>query len=282
MRIGIVGNGYVGQATSLLSNKDTDLYIYDIDPDKRVPNKDTTLQSVATDCDIVFVCVPTPMDMSTGRCHTNIVESVVSDLKTHNPHVDVVVRSTVPVGLCDSLNVNFMPEFLTERNWKNDVRTCVDWVIGCHDGNSKFQDKVRTLFKYAASHGKVNPGFRLHFVGCREAELCKYARNVFLSTKVSFFNEIHEFCQGADIDYESVRLLTGLDPRIGESHTQVPGPDGKKGFGGTCFPKDTSSLYMQIKNADVEPIVIDAIIRRNQTVDRPEEDWKDDKGRAVI
>ena len=93
---------------------------------------------------------------------------------------------------------------------------------------------------------------------------------------------MHQFCEGAGIDYESVRLLTGLDPRIGESHTQVPGPDGKKGFGGTCFPKDTSSLYMQMKNVGVEPIVIDAIIKRNQTIDRPEEDWKDDKGRAVI
>ena len=123
MRIGIVGNGYVGQATSLLSNKDTDLYIYDIDPDKRVPDKTLTLQSIATDCDIVFVCVPTPMDMSTGRCHTNIVESVVYDLKTHNSEVDMVVRSTVTVGLCDSLSVNFMPEFLPERNWKNDVRS---------------------------------------------------------------------------------------------------------------------------------------------------------------
>jgi len=68
-----------------------------------------------------------------------------------------------------------------------------------------------------------------------------------------------------------------LDDRIGSSHTDVPGPDGKAGFGGTCFPKDTNSLLHQMKNS----LVLKAVVERNQKVDRPEHDWESDKGRAV-
>ena len=100
--------------------------------------------------------------------------------------------------------------------------------------------------------------------------------------KVSFFNEISELCSSLGIDYESVREMTCLDDRIGQSHSAVPGPDGKGGFGGTCFPKDTSSLYSQMSDAGMESYIIEAAVSRNKQVDRKEQDWKDDKGRAVV
>mgnify|MGYP000483459287 CR=1 FL=1 len=72
------------------------------------------------------------------------------------------------------------------------------------------------------------------------------------------------------------------DDRILPSHSKVPGHDGKRGFGGTCFPKDTSSLRYEMKTTGMKPYVMNAIIERNEKVDRPEKDWKNNKGRAVI
>ena len=71
--------------------------------------------------------------------------------------------------------------------------------------------------------------------------------------------------------------LVGMDKRIGEGHTLVPGHDGKRGFGGTCFPKDTKSMVSQMDKS----IVLKAVVERNDTVDRPERDWEQNKGRAV-
>jgi UDPglucose 6-dehydrogenase len=106
-------------------------------------------------------------------------------------------------------------------------------------------------------------------------------RNCFLATKVSFFNGIEKFCGVNDVSYEFVRELVCLDERVGESHTEVPGPDGKRGFGGTCFPKDLNSLIYQMDQSNVDPMILSAANDQNNKVDRPEKDWEEDRGRAV-
>ena len=111
MKIGFIGNGYVGSATSLLFMGDNDIIIYDKDPSKRKPSE-THLNDISK-CDLIFVCVPTPMYLD-GSCNTDVVESVIHALKGYAPMENMVVRSTVPVGFCDGFGVNFMPEFLTE------------------------------------------------------------------------------------------------------------------------------------------------------------------------
>ena len=116
----------------------------------------------------------------------------------------------------------------------------------------------------------------------KEAEMIKMFKNCFLATKVSFCNEMSLFCEHKGINYENVRRLAANDDRILHSHTTVPGPDGKRGFGGTCFPKDTSSLRYEIKQSGLEPYIMNAIIERNEKVDRPEKDWNGNKGRAVV
>ena len=103
--------------------------------------------------------------------------------------------------------------------------------------------------------------------------------------KVSFFNEVYDFCTALDIDYDRVKDVAVLDERVGKSHTQVPGPDGKRGFGGTCFPKDIASLKSQLSRIGIyneKSSVLEASIKRNNDVDRPEKDWENDKGRAVV
>ena len=120
------------------------------------------------------------------------------------------------------------------------------------------------------------------FCSSKEAELAKLARNSFLAVKVSFFNELYDFCSKEEVDYDSVAELTGMDLRIGLSHTQVPGPDGKRGFGGTCFPKDISSLNHQLDQVGVDSYIIEAAKSRNIQIDRKEQDWNNNKGRAVV
>jgi len=95
----------------------------------------------------------------------------------------------------------------------------------------------------------------------------------YLATKVSFFNEIYQLCQELGIDYSQVHYGVVSDPRIGDSHSRVPGPDGKKGFSGTCFPKDMNAMRIFIEEHGADCHVIKACIHRNETIDRPEQEW---------
>ena len=99
---------------------------------------------------------------------------------------------------------------------------------------------------------------------------------------MSYFNEVEEFCRGSNISYRKVRELTLYDERIGDSHTSVHGPDGKRGFGGTCFPKDVSSFLHQILDKGLVSYIINAARSRNIDVDRKQKDWENDIGRAVL
>ena len=78
--------------------------------------------------------------------------------------------------------------------------------------------------------------------------------NVFLSVKVGFFNELENICSELNIDYENVRCIATQDTRIGTGHTKVPGHDGHRGFGGTCFPKDTNALATHAKENGINKI----------------------------
>ena len=112
MKIGIIGNGFVGKATFQLKCKDIDILACDLNPDLCIP-KNIKLENLLI-CDIIFVSVPTPMK-KTGECHLNIVKSVINDLKNINYKNFIVLRSTVPAGTCGNLGIYFMPEFLTEK-----------------------------------------------------------------------------------------------------------------------------------------------------------------------
>lgn len=274
-KIGIVGYGYVGKGTEILVSNpinDADIVVYDKDPSLCKP--EGKCFDDLHGCMVVFVCVPTPMNED-GSCHTDIVSSVVCRLKGHG--IDpwrIIIRSTVPVGTSEALGVNFMPEFLAERTWKEDAENCKDYVLGVDsDEEWRIHDELRKIVPWMK---------KFHIFTTKEAELIKYVRNTFLATKVSFFNEIAAFCEARNIDYEMLRKGIGMDERVGINHTQVPGPDGKKGFGGTCFPKDANSLVYQMEQSGLTSYVLEAAISRNESVDRPEEDWKEDRGRVVV
>ena len=278
--IGIIGNGFVGKATYQLKCDEIDIMVYDLIPELCIP-KGIKLKDLLK-CEILFISVPTPMNKN-GSCYLNIVENVLKDLRKINYKNNIVLRSTVPVGTCDNLRVNFMPEFLTEKNYINDFTNNKDWIFGLlnNDEDEIFKNNITSIFEIAKRNKKIKYN-NLIFVTNKEAEMVKLFKNCFLATKVSFCNEISQYCDIKGINYENVRKLAANDDRILHSHTYVPGPDGKKGFGGTCFPKDTRSLNYDMKQCQMKSYVLDTIIKRNEEVDRPEKDWKTNKGRSVV
>ena len=277
MKVGVVGNGFVGHAMTLL-RPHVEVLVWDIVPEKRDPKK-LTLESFVRESEIIFVAVPTPMN-SNGSCNVDIVESVVKEIKKVDESKYIVLRSTTPPGTCDNLGVAFMPEFLTEKNWAEDFKNCDQWILGSTD--PFLYEKTKRMFELAYNNGDGSVINKV-VIQCKptEAEMIKYVKNCFLSVKVSFFNEIHSVCEKIGVDYENVRCIATQDKRIGSGHTKVPGHDGHKGFGGTCFPKDTNALANFMKSVDVNSYILDATIERNEKVDRPEKDWELDKGRAV-
>lgn len=278
MKIGIIGNGFVGKATYQLKCKDIEILCYDKNPELCNPINTKLIDLLL--CEIIFVSVPTPMNKD-GSCYLDIVKSVLDDLKNINYCNFIVLRSTVPVGTCNNLKCYFMPEFLTEKNYLNDFINNKNWIFGIFDNNLKFQKLIKDLFYFAKINNRIKFN-NITFVSNNEAEMIKMFKNSFLATKISFCNEIYEFCEIKDIDYNIIRKYATDDIRIGESHTNVPGHDGKKGFGGTCFPKDTASLKYEMIKSGMKPYILESIINRNELIDRPDKDWNDNIGRAVI
>lgn len=284
MKIGIIGFGFVGRATALLECEEVEVMVYDIDKDLRRP-VGVTLGDLVEQCGLIFVSVPTPMDKD-GTCHLGIVRQVFNDLADSGlkDMRRVVLRSTVLPGTSKELGCNFMPEFLTERNYEKDFKECKLWVFG-DDGQGKsskdFRGLIQDLFSAAKRHGKIDHD-TCSFLDTSEAEMVKYFRNTFLATKVSLCNEFEKYCVMKGVDYSKMVQVAARDLRIGLSHTQVPGPDGIRGFGGTCFPKDVSAMVRDMERTGTESVVLKNVMKRNNIVDRPQCDWKSDKGRAIV
>ena len=285
--IGIIGNGFVGNATLLFGNSGKSLNIetlvYDRDENKCVP-KGTVLKDLLK-TNLIFICVPTPMS-ETGECYLHIAESVVQKLKDLNYKGFIILRSTVPVGTSERLDCYFSPEFLTEKNYKQDFIHNKDWIFGIPEGKcdkeaETFKLLIQSLLTTSKEEGNIEYD-SCYFVTTKEAEMIKLMKNCFLATKVGFCNEMFEFCEKWEINYENVRHLVVKDERIGSSHTQVPGHDGRKGFGGTCFPKDMNNLNFEMNKIGMKSFIIKNAIERNEKVDRNEQDWKSDEGRAFV
>jgi len=284
MKLGIVGQGFVGTAVKEVMSNYYECNTFDI---KQDCNCDT-LRELVTKSDVMFVCVPTPMNTD-GSCNTGIVEGVISDINdlvqidrlNHNPKTDkiVVIKSTVPPGTTERLNeendnvtVIFNPEFLTEANFIDDFKNQNRIIIG---GKRPATTKLRQIYSL------VFPNVPIIKTGSTTAEMVKYFTNTFLATKVSFANEMNLICDKLGIDYDKVVEYSIYDERLGKSHWAVPGPDGHYGFGGSCFPKDINALIKVAEKMDIPPNILSAAWDTNTLV-RPEEDWKELKGRAVV
>jgi UDPglucose 6-dehydrogenase len=283
-KIGIVGQGYVGTAVKTIFKQYYDVLTYDI---KNIISNTSSLEELVNKTNIIFVCVPTPMNEDRS-CNTSIVEDVISninDLVKMNKlnHIDdsdkiVVIKSTVTPGTTDRLNIEndslsviFNPEFLTEANFIDDFKNQNRIILG---GKRPGTTKVKQVYS------KVLPNAKIIKTGSTHAEMVKYMTNAFLATKVSFANEINLICDKLNVDYDKVVEYATYDSRLGKSHWDVPGPDTHYGFGGSCFPKDINALIHLAAELNIPLNTIPAVWDTNILV-RPEEDWKELKGRAV-
>lgn len=182
-----------------------------------------------------------------------------------------------------------MPEFLTEANWEDDFRRTREWIVGiptatataATTAHDEFKTRIQKLIKRSHKNRAIDSPV-VAFCDTNEAEMLKLMKNCFLSAKVGLMNEFYDFCRATNTDYTTVTTLAKRDARMGTSHFQVPGPDGRRGFGGTCFPKDTHSLYYQMNAHGITPQIYPAILARNDTVDRPEREWSRDVWRTTI
>jgi UDPglucose 6-dehydrogenase len=277
--IGIIGQGFVGNAVYQGLKETFNVLTYDKFIDEK---SNSHLGEIVQKCDVIFVCVPTPMDMSTGECYTGIVESVVNDVDILAARFDkfptLVLKSTVPPGTVDYINqyiasncrMVFNPEFLTEANAVNDFLNQNRIIIG-----GKNTEAVVDVFKQAF------PNTDIRVTDASTAEMVKYTTNCFLSTKVSFANEMYDICQGLHIPYDEMVDLAKLDTRLGNSHWMVPGPDGDRGYGGHCFPKDMTALRYVASQIPVKTTTLDGAAQTNNRV-RQNKDWEEQEGRAVI
>ena len=279
MNIGIVGQGYVGTAVKEVFSKHYNVETYDLDKDKCSVDY---LEDVVELSNIIFVCVPTPMKKD-GSCDTSIVEAVVKDINdmvvSRNVSDRIVaIKSTIPPGTtnrlnkeCHNISVIFNPEFLTEANFIDDFKNQNRIIIG---GERPSTTKLRQVYSLAF------PNVKIVKTGSITAEMVKYFTNTFLATKVSFANEMKILCDELNIDYDKVVEYSTYDERLGKSHWAVPGPDGKLGFGGSCFPKDLNAILDVCRELGVPAKTLLGAWETNLNV-RPEQDWKELRGRAV-
>lgn len=248
-RIGIIGQGFVGTAIREKLKEDFFIFAWDktwensktfgkSDGLKAMANNTGQMDDIVRNADVIFVCVPTPM-FENGECDISIVESVVKQVAELAEKMDkspiLIIKSTVPPGTTERLNniskrvgVTFSPEFLTEKNAVEDFKNQNRIVLGID--YMEVVEPIKSIFDVSF------PDADIIVINSKEAEMTKYTTNLFLATKVSFFNDIYTLCQHLKINYDNVIEATMHDPRIGKSHYMVPGHDGDRGYGGHCLP----------------------------------------------
>ena len=273
--IGIIGQGFVGTAVREGLNSFYQCRTYDIDQTRC----NSTHLEVINNSDIIFLCVPTPMK-KTGECDTRILQGVIESIESKvrdDRSPILVIKSTVVPGTTEKmskltrLDVCFSPEFLTEANSINDFKNQSRIILG---GPRPSTGIVKQMFR------KAFPTIPIVKTGTKTAEMVKYFTNCFLAAKVTFANEIYEICLKNNIDFDKVTEYALYDERIGSTHLMVPGPDGDRGYGGHCFPKDLAAMIDYSKKSSYYPNFLLAIEESN-SIFRTNRDWEKMKGRAV-
>ena len=240
MKILIAGYGFVGRAHHELLKDRHEVIIHD-----PALGYNAEIQQV----DAVIICVSTP-PRPDGSCEMKNVYEVIDA----TPDVPILIKSTISVEGWDMLvdafpnrMLNFSPEFLRAASAVEDLKNMDLMLIG---GTS-------TCF-----WGRVF-GVGIEIAEPRELILTKYARNSFLALKVAFFNQIYDLCNTLDVEYDAVAHYTTMDPRIGDSHSFITD---ERGFGGHCFPKDTSALVKTAQRNNVSLSILQTAIEYNKKI----------------
>lgn len=280
MKIGVVGKGFVGSAVQFGFSPNTgcnaEVRVYDKDPNK----SSHTLDEVVNNSNFIFLSVPTPSNKD-GSVNLDIVREALSDInKVIKNNSIILLRSTMIPGSTQEfqdsfpeLKLVFNPEFLTERSANFDFINQSRFILGGQPENTK---KVSEMYKWR--FGQSVPVIETNF---ETAELIKYMNNCFFATKVSFMNEMKLVSDQCGADWDEAVEGFIRDGRIGHSHLNVPGHDGRFGFGGSCFPKDIQAMINFGQSLGLKMNTLTGAWETNLEV-RPEKDWEKLKGRAVV
>ncbi len=246
--VGIVGHGFVGKAVERSMLPEVERFLVD-------PNYGTTIdQLIEEEPAIVFICTPTPSSNS-GRIDAAVtVDAVLKVIRMTK--AAVVLKSTVTPDIIDKLSRTiaadnavtrfvYSPEFLTEGN--ADYEYCNPNFVVLGGVPESCQQLVEFFHfnTYMRLPKNTEDDGGVHIVHPTEASFIKYGINCFLATKVQFFNDLYKACEGEAWNGVSPTIVArtiSSEPRIGKTHWRVPGPDGKMGFGGACFPKDLAAF----------------------------------------
>ena len=232
MKIGIIGYGVVGKAADNTFSKFFETIKYD-------KFHDLDDFSDLKICNFIFIMVPTPFDCESNEVDLSSVEESLKKLHDMQYKGIVLIKSTIPPGSCDSfstkfkLKIVFNPEFLRESTTPNEDFENQDTIVIGTESTKNF-DLVRGMYqKVAVSHAKY------YQTSALEAEMIKTAQNTMLASRVALANMVYDACEKNGVDYQKVKEIAFDNFDIlGPHMVQVPGPDGNRGFGGKCLPKD--------------------------------------------
>jgi len=228
--IGIIGYGMVGKAVDYGFSKTTSMIS---DP---AYNSNTVEDVVKAAPEAIFVCVPTPTDDS----NYSVLIDTLERIKQSNYKGLTIVKSTVPAKYLEPFDVVFNPEFLSRATSFYDfVRPSMLILAG-----PRAQEAKKLYDKYSLVETE-----HVFLVDVATASMIKYTMNCFYALKVTYMNAIYDIAAETGADYNVMINALSKDLRMGSHHFQVPGPDGERGFGGPCLPKDTEAM---VKEFDVE------------------------------
>jgi len=266
-KIGVVGMGVVGSATarSYLEYADK-VWMYDLVQER----SNCDFGHCMEQSDLVFVCLPTPP--SDDGYDLTAINSFCAEIQGWNGVV--VLKSTLLPGSTEQLSRKYnltglvhSPEFLTARCSYEDALNPSRHLIGVTERSEWAGRILATLYK------KRWPGIAISMMKSEQTEISKLALNSFFAVKIAFFNELRSICDTlgfTDDDWENVRCAMIGDGRVTANHTNVPGHDGERGFGGACLPKDLNAFIALANKQGINPYI-------GFSAQRANEEWRSNK-----